>query len=99
MGTSWRRAAGCATLLLWIVDISRVIVMLKGSKPAIIRKIQPISVHGQLSLDLYYADPDDPEGPVAVARVGPEAVPRDLEPGDRVELHFVLGVVTQVTKG
>ncbi len=72
--------------------------MLRGSKPALVRKIQPIAVHGQLSLDIYYTDPNDPTGPVAVARVGPEAVPRDLEPGDRVELHYVLGVVTAVTK-
>ncbi len=72
--------------------------MLKGSKPAIVRKIQPISIHGQVSLDVYFAEADDPDGPVAVARVGSESVPRDLEPGDRVQLHYVLGVVTAVTK-
>ena len=72
--------------------------MLKGSKPAIVRKIQPMSIHGQVSLDVYFAEADDPDGPVAVARVGAEAVPRDLEPGDRVQLHYVLGVVTAVTK-
>ena len=72
--------------------------MLKGSKPAIVRKIQPMSIHGQVSLDVYFAEADDPEGAVAVARVGAEAVPRDLEPGDRVQLHYVLGVVTAVTK-
>jgi hypothetical protein len=58
-----------------------------------------MSIHGQISLDISYTDPEDASGPVAVARVGPEAVPRDLEPGDRVELHYVLGVVTAVTKG
>lgn len=73
--------------------------MLKGSRPAIVKKIQPISIHGQISLDLHFTDPEDPSGPVTVARIGPEAVPRDLEPGDRVELHYMLGVVTAVTKG
>lgn len=73
--------------------------MLKGSRPAIVKKIQPMSIHGQISLDIYFTEPEDPTGPVAVARVGTEAVPRDLEPGDRVELHYVLGVVTAVTKG
>ena len=72
--------------------------MLKGSRAGIIKKIQPISIHGQISLDVYFADPDDPDGQVSLARVGPEAAPRHLEPGDRVELHYVLGVVTQITK-
>jgi hypothetical protein len=72
--------------------------MLKGFKTAIVRKIQPLSVHGQISLDVYFVEADDPNGPVAVARVGTEAVPRDLEPGDSVKLHYVLGVVTAITK-
>jgi hypothetical protein len=72
--------------------------MLKGSKPAVVKKIQPVSIHGQISLDIYYVDPDDPEGPVSLARVGEESVPRRLDAGDRVELHYVLGVVTHVTR-
>ena len=72
--------------------------MLKGSKPAIVRKIQPISIHGQLSLDVYYVDLEDEQGQVRVARVGQESVPRDLEAGDSVELHYVVGVVTHITK-
>ncbi len=43
--------------------------MLKGSRQAIVRKIQPISIHGQISLDIYFTLPDDPDGAVAVARV------------------------------
>jgi hypothetical protein len=72
--------------------------MLKGSKPAIVQKIQPVSIHGQISLDIYYLDPDDPQGQVRLARVGQESVPRDIEAGDRVDLHYVVGVVTRVTK-
>jgi hypothetical protein len=72
--------------------------MLKGSKPAIVRKIQPVSIHGQVSLDVYYVDVDDTEGQVRIARVGKESIPRNLEAGDRVELHYVVGVVTHVTK-
>lgn len=72
--------------------------MLKGSKPAIVRKIQPVSIHGQVSLDVYYNDPDDEQGQVRVARVAQESVPRDLEAGDTVELHYVVGVVTHITK-
>jgi hypothetical protein len=72
--------------------------MLKGSKPALVKKIQPVSIHGQISLDVYLVDPENPDGQVTRARVGPEAVPRDLETGDKVEVHYLLGVVTQITR-
>ena len=72
--------------------------MLKGSRPAVLRKIQPISVHGQVSWDVFFSDPDDPDGPLQMARVGPEAVARDLEPGDRVTLQYLLGSVTSVAR-
>jgi hypothetical protein len=73
--------------------------MLKGTREGLIKKIQPVSIHGQISLDVYFADPDDPDGQVSLARLGPEAVPRDLEPGDRVLFHYVLGTVTSISRG
>jgi len=72
--------------------------MVKGSKPAIVRKLQPVSIHGQVSMDVHYVDADDPDSQVRIARVGKESLPRDVEPGDKVELHYVVGVVTHVTK-
>jgi hypothetical protein len=72
--------------------------VLKGSKAALVRKVQPVSIHGQISLDIYFVDPDDPDGQVSLARIGPEAAPRDLEPGDRVEVHYMLGTVTSITR-
>ena len=72
--------------------------MLKGSKPAVVQKIQPVSIHGQVSFDVYYLDADDPQGQVRLARVGKESMPRGLEAGDKVELHYVVGVVTHITK-
>jgi hypothetical protein len=72
--------------------------MLKGSRPAIIKRIQPISIHGQISLDVFWTDPEDAEGEIRHARVGDEMVPRDMAPGDRVELHYLLGAVTKITK-
>jgi hypothetical protein len=72
--------------------------MLKGSRVAIIKRIQPISIHGQVSLDVFWTDPEDPEGEIRHARVGDEMVPRDMAPGDRVELHYLLGAVTKITK-
>lgn len=72
--------------------------MLKGSKPAIVKRIQPVSIHGQISLDVYFVDPDDQDGQVSLARIGPESVPRTLERGDPVDVHYMLGVVTQITR-
>jgi hypothetical protein len=72
--------------------------MLKGTRAVQVTKIQPVSIHGQISLDIYFVDPEDPQGQVRLARMGPEAVPRNLEAGDNVDLHFTLGVVTSVTR-
>jgi hypothetical protein len=72
--------------------------MLHGSRVAVLRKVQPISVHGQISLDVHYVDPDDDTEQVRVARIGPEAMAKGLEAGDRVILDFVLGVVTNVKR-
>jgi hypothetical protein len=72
--------------------------MLKGTRPAIVHRIQPISIHGQISLDVFWMDPEDPEQEIRHARVGNEAVPRGLDVGDRVTLHYLMGMVTQITK-
>ena len=64
----------------------------------LLRKIQPISIHGQISWDVYYTYADDPKEQVAMARVGPESMDRGLEPGDRIRLHLVLGAVTDITR-
>jgi len=72
--------------------------MLKGSRKVLVKKVQPISIHGQISLDVYFVDPDDPDGQVSVARIGPESAPAHMEPGDLVEIHYVLGAVTSVTR-
>jgi hypothetical protein len=72
--------------------------MLKGTREVEVTKVQPVSIHGQLSLDIYYIDPDDPQSQVRLARIGPESVPKNLEAGNRVMLHYALGVVTSITK-
>jgi hypothetical protein len=72
--------------------------MLKGTREVLVTKVQPVSIHGQLSLDVYYVDPDDVQSQVRLARVGPESVPRDIEAGERVTLHYLLGSVTAITR-
>jgi hypothetical protein len=70
--------------------------MLKGSRDAVLLRLQPISIHGQLSYDVHYRFADDLEGQAHVARIGAEALAPDLQPGDRVRLDFLVGVVTAV---
>jgi hypothetical protein len=72
--------------------------MLKGTRKGLVKKVQPVSIHGQISLDIYFADPDDPDGQVSVARIGPESTPSHMEAGDIVEVHYLLGSVTSITR-
>jgi hypothetical protein len=72
--------------------------MLKGSRDGILKRIQPMSIHGQVSWDVYFTDVDNPDGQTNVARIGPEAVlGRNLEPGDRIRIEYVVGVPIRVT--
>jgi hypothetical protein len=72
--------------------------MLKGTRTAVFRNVEPISIHGQISWDIYFTDPERPEAPVQVARVGPEAVAPNLRSGDLIELDYIFGVVTSVRR-
>jgi hypothetical protein len=72
--------------------------MLKGTRAVQVTKVQPVSIHGQISLDVSFIDPEDSQGQVSLARVGPESVPKNLEAGDNVDLHYMLGVVTSITR-
>ena len=72
--------------------------MLKGSREAVLHKLQPISIHGQLSYDVHYKFADEPDNQMRIARVGPEAIAPGVQPGERVMLDFLVGVVTGVRK-
>lgn len=72
--------------------------MLKGTKVALVTRVQPVSIHGQISLDVYFVDPGDAQGQVSLARIGPESVPDGLEAGERVTLHYMLGQVMSITR-
>ena len=72
--------------------------MLKGTRTAVIERIQPVSIHGQVSLDIFWMDPEDPEHELRHARIGDESVPKNLAKGDRVTLHYLMGVVTNITR-
>jgi hypothetical protein len=72
--------------------------MLKGTRDGILRKLQPVSIHGQMSMDVYFSDAEDPDGQTTVARVGSEAVASNLEPGDLIQLEYLVGQVVRVSR-
>jgi hypothetical protein len=71
--------------------------MLKGTRSAVVRKVQPLSIHGQMNLDVFWVDPEDPEEEIRHARVGAEDAPRHLDAGDAVTMHYLMGAVTKIT--
>lgn len=72
--------------------------MLKGTRDGILKRIQPTSIHGQISWDVFFADLEDPDGQMHLARLGPEAVSANLEPGDRIQVEYLLGVPVKVSR-
>ena len=72
--------------------------MLKGTKEGIVKKLQPVSIHGQMSVDVYFTDVSEPDGQVSVARVGNEAVDSTIEPGDTIKLEYLVGQVVKVSR-
>jgi hypothetical protein len=72
--------------------------MLKGTREGILKKVQRVSIHGQVSLDLFFTDPDDPDGQMHLARMGPEAIGPNIEPGDRIRLEYLVGVPVKVER-
>jgi hypothetical protein len=70
--------------------------MLRGTRDAVLHKMQPVSIHGQLSYDLHYRFVDEPDGQARVARVGGEALASGIQTSDRITLEFIVGVVTAV---
>ena len=72
--------------------------MLKGTRDGLLKKVQPVSIHGQVSLDVFFTDVEDPDGQLHVARLGSEAVARDIEPGDRIQVEYLVGVAVRVSR-
>jgi len=72
--------------------------MLKGTRTAIVTKLQPVSIHGQVSYDVHYVFVEDDEERTRVARVGREDVALGIDTGDRVVLEILLNQVVRVSR-
>ena len=72
--------------------------MLKGTREGLLKRLQPVSIHGQLSWDVFFTDINDPDGQPYVARLGAEAIASHLEPGDRISVEYLVGVAVRVSR-
>jgi hypothetical protein len=73
--------------------------MLKGSRHAILKRIQPISIHGQASWEIVFTHVDDTTEQLNAARVGPEAITAEtLEAGDKIDVEYLFNQVIKVTR-
>ena len=72
--------------------------MLKGTRDGILKRVQPVSIHGQITWDVFFTDLEDPDGQTHLARIGPEAVSQNLEPGDRIQVEYLIGQPVKITR-
>jgi len=72
--------------------------MLKGTRDGILKRLQPVSIHGQITCDVFFTSIEEPDGQIHVARLGPEAVSDHLEPGDRIRVEYLVGTPVKVTR-
>lgn len=72
--------------------------MLKGTRDGILKRLQPVSIHGQISCDVFFTSLDDPDGQIHVARLGPEAIAGNIEPGDKIRVEYLVGTAVKVTR-
>ncbi len=72
--------------------------MLKGTREGVVRRIQPLSIHGQVWFDVQFVYPDDPNGQIQVARLGQEAIESSVEAGDTVTVEFLMGAAVSVKR-
>ena len=72
--------------------------MLKGTRDGILKRLQPVSIHGQIICDVFFTSLEEPDGQIHVARLGPEAISNNLDPGDRIQVEYLVGVAVKVTR-
>lgn len=72
--------------------------MLTGTREGWLRRLQPVSIHGQLRCDAFFTTVDEPDGQLHLARLGPEAIEGNPEPGDRIRVDYVVGVAVRLVR-
>jgi hypothetical protein len=64
---------------------------------ALILGMIPYQIHGEIYVNVYYAHDDDPET-VLQARLPQDAIYHNPKVNDRIRVHYLLKVVTGITK-
>jgi hypothetical protein len=68
-----------------------------ASMEAILAAVQPFDIHGTRYYQIAWAPKDDPDT-IAQGRVAAESVYAGAQPGDRVDIRMLLGVIDEVKK-
>jgi hypothetical protein len=71
------------------------LLLVLGEEEAVVREVDPIAIHGLPYVDVMLVFPD---GTTDRPRLGPEAVPEGLEPGERVLVTRAARVVIAIRR-
>lgn len=72
-------------------------MMLSGTKPATLRHVQLVDIHGTRFYDIAYTHDDAPEQ-IQTARIGVEDAYPDPQPGDAISVRYLMNVVVGMTR-
>src|SRR5262252_4433525 len=72
-------------------------LLLPQSRDGVVHSIRMLDIHGDRYVDLSLSLADYGSAPVT-GRIGATECPADLKVGDRVSVHFTMGVMTRVTR-
>jgi hypothetical protein len=67
---------------------------MSGKKAAVLEQLQLLDIHGTYYYDLVYRHLDD--NAPRRARIGREDIYNNPQPGDQVQVHYLMNVVTSV---
>jgi len=81
------------------LDAAVVNLLLPQSRTGTVLELRPVDIHGDRYVDLHVAlDDAEPGKAPQTGRVSASDCPADLQPGDRVSVRFVMGVMTKVVR-
>src|SRR5262245_15646103 len=72
-------------------------LLLPQSRDGVVHSIRLLDIHGDRYVDLALSLADYGSAPVT-GRIGASECPPDLKVGDRVSVHFTMGVMTRITR-
>jgi hypothetical protein len=72
-------------------------LLLPQTRAGVVHSIHRLDIHGDRYVDLALSLADYGLAPVT-GRIGASECPADLQVGDRVSVHFTMGVMTRITR-